>query len=367
MWSRIIGLLLKELLAIWRDPRSRLVLVVPPIIQFVLFAHAATYDVDKVRYALWDEDRGQVARELVARFDGSPTFVRMATVETAAQAADLVDRQKVILVLHIGQSFGADVKAGRPARLQALLDGRRSNTAQAVLGYVEKVVAAFNAERAAANGRAPRAAMVERAWFNPTLESQWFILPGLTAILTLIAVMMVTSLSVARERELGTFDQLLVTPLGPFEILLGKALPALLIGLVEASIIVAIALLLFGLPFRGNVALLYLALVLFVLATIGIGLMISAVVKTQQQATLSAMLVLVPAVILSGFATPIANMPEAVQLITYVNPVRYVLIVLRGLFLQDLPAELVLRTLWPLVPIATVTMTAAALMFRRLR
>lgn len=367
MWRRIAALLRKELLALWRDPRSRLVLILPPIIQLVLFAHAATYDIDNVRYALWDEDRGQAARELAARFDGSTAFQRVAIVATGAEAADLIERQQVILVLHLGQTFTADVKAGRTARLQALLDGRRSNSAQAVAAYVEKIVASFNAELRATTGGAPRPALIERAWFNPTLESQWFILPALTAILTLVAVMLVTGLSVARERELGTFDQLLVTPLGPFEILVGKALPALLVGLIEATIIVGAALLLFGLPFRGSVLLLYLALILFVLATIGVGLMISTLVQTQQQATLSSMLVLAPAVILSGFATPIMNMPEPVQLITYVNPLRYVLIALRGLFLQDLPAELVLATLWPLLPIAAVTMTAAALMFRRLR
>lgn len=367
MWNRIVALLRKEFLAIWRDPRSRAVLIAPPIIQLLVFAHAATFDVNNLRYALWDEDRGRIARELVARFDGSTAFRRVATIDNTAAAAALIDRQDVILVLHIGQTFSADVMAGRPGKVQALLDGRRSNTAQTVLGYVEKVVAAFNTELADAIDAAPRAALVERAWFNPTLESQWFILPGLVAILTMFAVIILTGLSVARERELGTFDQLLVTPLGPFEILLGKALPALIIGLVEASIIALAAVLLFGVPFRGNLALLYLALVLFVLATIGIGLMISAIVETQQQATLGAILVVAPSVLLSGFATPIANMPEAIQLITYVNPVRYVLVVLRGLFLQDLPSELVLSTLWPLVPIAMATMTAAALMFRRLR
>ncbi|MCC7046015.1 MAG: ABC transporter permease [Alphaproteobacteria bacterium] len=367
MWARIAALVLKELLAIWRDRRSRLVLIVPPIIQLALFAYAATYNVDRVRYALWDEDRGQMAREFAARFAGSPGFRLAATVDAAAAARDLLDRQRVAMVLHIGQTFTADIKAGRAAPVQVLLDGRHSNTAQAVLGYVNAIADGFSAELAAASGRTQRATLVERAWFNPVLESQWFILPGLVATLTLIAAVLVTCLSVARERELGTFDQLLVTPLRPFEILLGKALPALLIGLIEASVILAAAMLWFGVPFRGSLALFYLALVLFVMAVIGIGLMISAVSQTQQQAMLGAMLALVPAVILSGFATPIANMPDAVQWLTYVNPVRYAMAVLRGLFLQDLPPALALQQLWPLLPIAAVTLAAAALMFRRLR
>ncbi|MCC6469662.1 MAG: ABC transporter permease [Alphaproteobacteria bacterium] len=367
MWARIAALVHKELLAVWRDRRSRLVLIVPPIIQLALFAYAATYNVDRVRYAIWDEDRGQLAREFAARFEGSQAFHREATVGSAAAARDLLDRQRVAMVLHIGQTFTADIKAARPAPVQVLLDGRRSNTAQAVLGYVNAIADGFNAELAAASGRTQRATLVQRAWFNPVLESQWFILPGLVATLTLIAAVLVTCLSVARERELGTFDQLLVTPLRPFEILLGKALPALLIGLIEASVILAAAVLWFGVPFRGSLGLLYLALVLFIMAVIGIGLMISAVSQTQQQAMLGAMLALVPAVILSGFATPIANMPDVVQWLTYVNPVRYVLVILRGLFLQDLPPHLVLQQLWPLLPIASVTMAAAALMFRRLR
>ena len=367
MWGRIAALMRKELLAIWRDRRSRMVLIAPPIIQLVVFAHAATYNVDHVRYALLDEDRGQAAGELVARFDGAPSFVRTATVATIAEAAELLDRQRVAMILRIGQTFTADLKAGRPARVQVLLDGRRSNTAQAILGYAHAIVDAFNAERAAAAGRELRTVLVQRAWFNPNLESQWFILPGLAAILTLIAAMLVTCLSVARERELGTFDQLLVTPLRPFEILLGKVLPAFLIGLIEASVIVAVAVGWFGLPFHGSLVLLYLALTMFILAVVGVGLMISAVAQTQQQAILGAFLFIVPAVILSGFATPIANMPDALQVLTYANPIRYVLVVLRGLFLQDLPVWLLLHHLWPLVPIAAVTMTAAAWMFRRLQ
>lgn len=367
MWSRVAALVRKELLAVWRDRRSRMVLIAPPFIQLVLFAYAATYNVDHVRYALFDEDRGQAAQELAARFNGAPAFVRVATAATAGEAAGLLDRQRAMMVLRIGQTFTADLKAGRPARVQVLLDGRRSNTAQAVLGYVHGVVDAFNAERAEAAGQGARAILVQRAWFNPNLESQWFILPGLAAILTLIAAMLVTCLSVARERELGTFDQLLVTPLRPVEILLGKVIPAFLIGLIEASVIIVVAVTWFDLPFHGSIALLYLALTLFILAVVGVGLMISAVAQTQQQAILGAFLFVVPAVILSGFATPIANMPDAIQVLTYADPVRYVLVVLRALFLQDLPVILLLHHLWPLAPIATVTMTAAVWMFRRLQ
>lgn len=367
MWRRILGLARKELLAVWRDKRSRAVLVVTPVIQLVIFAYAATFNVDHVRYALLDEDRGQLAREFAARFDGSTGFVRVATLDHDGQVQPQIDRQQAMMVLRIPQTFSADLKAGRPARVQVILDGRRSNTAQAVLGYVNTMVDEFNAERAITAGARPPATLVPRAWFNPNLESQWFILPGLAAALTMIAALLVTCLSVARERELGTFDQLLVTPLRPAEILVGKALPAIMIGLIEASVIVAVAVTWFRVPFEGSLALLYLALFLFILAVVGIGLMISAMAQTQQQGILGAFLFIVPAVILSGFATPIANMPDAIQLLTYLNPVRYVLVVMRGLFLQDLPAALAFAQLWPLVPIAAVTLSAAAWMFRRLQ
>lgn len=367
MWGRVVALMRKELLAVWRDRCSRAVLVAPPLIQLLIFAYAATFDVNSVRYALLDEDGGRAARELASRFDGSPAFRRIATVRSDAEAARLLVGQHAMMVLHIGRTFTADVSAGRPARVQILLDGRRSNTAQTVLGYAQAIVGAFEAERGAAGAPAARAALVARAWFNPNLESRWFILPGLVATLTQIAALLVACLSVARERELGTFDQLLVTPLRPAEILLGKALPAFLVGMVEATAIAAVAVGWFGVPFTGSLALLYLALALFIVAVVGVGLMISAVARTQQQAILGAFLFVVPAVILSGFATPIANMPEAIQVLTYANPLRYVLIVLRGLFLQDLPAALALGHLWPLLPIAACTMAAAAWMFRRLQ
>ena len=203
-----------------------------------------------------------------------------------------------------------------------------------------------------------------RYWFNPNLQSLWFIIPGIVALLTMVVTIVVTALTIAREREVGTFEQLLVTPFSPIEILIGKSLPALAIGLSEGTFIILAAVLWFHVPLRGNVGLLYVGLLLYILAVIGVGLMVSSLARTQQQAMLGAFLFVVPAVILSGFATPIANMPQFIQAITLANPMRYFLVVVRGLFLEDLPANVVITQLWPMAIIAALTLSGASWLFR---
>lgn len=262
-------------------------------------------------------------------------------------------------------TFSRDLRVHPPATAQLVVDGRNSNTALILLGYANAIVGDFNREWLREHGgRQPPASLVVRSWFNPNLESRWFIVPGIVALLTLVIALVVTSLSVARERELGTFDQLLVTPLKPVHILIGKALPALLTGLAEGTFIVVVAVLWFRVPFRGELPWLYVALSLFLLAVIGVGLMISSLARTQQQAILGAFLFLVPAVILSGFATPISNMPPLIQHLTWLNPMRYFLVIVRGLFLQGMPFDLVLRQLWPLALIAVATLSLATWLFR---
>jgi drug efflux transport system permease protein len=365
MWSRIWALVVKELLAVAKDPRGRFVLIVPPVVQLLVFGYAATFDLGHVRVAFYNEDAGAEGRVLLARFAGSPVFSEAADLSHDAQIAPLIDGKGAILVVHVGQTFSRDLRVHPPATVQLIVDGRNSNTALILLGYANTIVSAFNRDWLRGHGgRQPRASLVVRARFNPNLQSRWFIVPGIVALLTLVIALVVTSLSVARERELGTFDQLLVTPLQPVHILIGKALPALLIGLVEGTFIVVVAVLWFGVPFLGNVGWLYLSLSLFLLAVIGVGLMISSLVRTQQQAILGAFLFLVPAVILSGFATPIANMPPLVQQLTRLNPMRYFLVIVRGLFLQGMSFDLILRQLWPLALIATATLSLAAWLFR---
>ena len=365
MWPRIRALVVKELLAVWKDPRSRVVLIGPPIIQLLVFGYAATYDLQDVPVAFYVEDQGGDARELIARFEGSPVFDTVAYLERESDIAQVIDARDVSLVVHIDQTFSRDLRIAQPAQVQVIVDGRNSNTALILTGYANTIIRDFNIDWLARHGeRLPPATLVARAWFNPNLHSRWFIVPGIVALLTLVVTLVVTALSVARERELGTFDQLLVTPLRPSQILLGKSLAPLLIGIVEGTVIIAMAVFWFGVPLLGSLVLLYVGMILFLLAVIGVGLMISSLVRTQQQAILGAFLFLVPAIILSGFATPIANMSEAIVPITFVDPMRYFLVIVRGIFLQGMSAELVIQQLWPLALIALSSLSCAGWLFR---
>ena len=361
MWGRILALVVKELLSVWRDRKSRFVLIVPPLIQLAVFSYAATYDVTDVTLALFNQDQGLASRELVARVQGSPTFARLMVVDSEAALAAAIDSRAAMAALRIPQDFSRRVAAGQGASVQLVLDGRRSNTAQIAAGYLATIIAEHNA---ALSARTPPA-LVTRVWFNPNLESLWVVVPGLVGVLTQVVALVVTGLSVARERELGTFEQLLVTPLRPWEILVGKTAPGLLIGLFEGSIIVLASQIWFQVPLTGSPLLLYGALTVFLLCIIGVGLFISALAATQQQAIMGAFFFLVPAIILSGFATPVQNMPDWLQAVTLVNPVRHFLVVLWGIFLKDLPAALVWQSVWPMALLAALTLTGAAWLFRR--
>jgi len=362
---RILALASKELLAVLKDKRSRMVLVLPPILQLLVFGYAATFDLNDVPIAVYNEDRGAPARELIARLTGSPHFRLTVRIDHDDQIAPLIDKREVVAVLHIGPRFSADLRRGDTAPLQLLIDGRNSNTALLVRGYLGRIVRDFNVETARRVGLPPPMATLQtRPWYNANLESRWFIVPGIVGLLTLVVTTIVTALSVAREREAGTFDQLLVTPLRPLEVLVGKAFPGVLIGALEGSFILLMAVYWFEVPLRGSMAALYLGLFLFLLSAVGIGLMISSLAVTQQQGMLGAFLFLVPAVILSGFATPVANMPEAVQLLTTVNPLRYFLVILRGVFLEGAGFAVLADCYWPMAIIAVATLAMAAWLFR---
>lgn len=366
MRTRIIALAIKELLAILRDPRGRMVLVLPPIVQLLVFAFAATLEVKNVNMAVLNQDRGKWSFELVQRFVGSPTFRRVAYLESVADIRRRIDRSEAIMVLHIPQTFSADIEARRPAAVQIVLDGRRSNAAQIVLGYATRIVNGLDREIALAQGRSgPSSILVARNWFNPNLEYQWFTVPSLIGMITLLVGLAVTALSVARERELGTFDQLLVSPLQPWEILIGKTVPSLLIGLFHATLYFAAAVLAFRVPFTGSALLLYVSMVIYLISVIGVGLFISSLAQTQQQAFLGAFMFAAPAILLSGFASPVENMPDWLQHLTIVNPLRHFLVIVNGLFTKDMPVGTVAANTLPLVLIAIFTMTTASWLFRR--
>ena len=365
MWRRILALTLKEFLALLKDKKSRLVVVVPPLLQLLVFGYAATFDLKNVPYAVYNEDTGAASRDLIAGFKGSPNFSEVASLSREEQIAPLINKKEALLVIHIGPQFSKDLLLGRTARVQVIVDGRNSNTAMLAMNYLGTVINRFNMSRNALSGKPnPPAYVVTRAWFNPNLESRWFIVPGIVGLLTLVVTMMVTALSVAREREQGTFDQLLVTPLRPVEIIIGKALPGFFIGMTEATVIILAAVFWFHVPFLGSVTTLYTGVFLFLLSAIGIGLMISSLSITQQQGLLGAFLFLVPAIILSGFTTPIANMPLLIQKLTLLNPMRYFMVILRGVFLEGMTFNLLIDQFWPMAVIGITTLTAAGWLFR---
>lgn len=366
MFPRIRHLIIKEILAVWRDPKSRAILVVPPIIQMLIFTFAATQEVRDVAIAVLNEDYGIHGRDLVARVEGSPNFSRVIHLASDAELAPAIDSRQALMVIRIGMDFSRRVVSGQPASVELILDGRRSNAAQLVAGYAGDIIARYDAELASTRRGPPQASTVlSRVWFNPNLESRWSTVPALVAILSTLLGIMITGLSVARERELGTFDQLLVSPLSPAEILIGKSVPAVVIGMAEASGMLLVGVFVIGVPFRGSIALLYLSMFVYLLAVIGVGLVVSSLARTQQQAILYAFMFMVPAMLLSGFATPIENMPEWLQTVTLANPVRHFIAILKGLFLKDLPAAEVAKRLVPLLAIAATTLSTATWLFRR--
>jgi len=365
MWKRILALMTKEFLALMKDKRSRFVLIGPPLIQLLVFGYAATFDLKHVPYALLNEDSGFVARDMVAALHGSPSFTEVARLSHSGEIAPLINGKGALMVVRIGPNFSADLLSGRTASLQVIVDGRNSNTASLVVNYVRVIVDQFNRDWAAAHGmRLPPAHVETRAWFNPNLESRWFFLPGIVGLLTFLVTILVTALSVAREREQGTFDQLLVTPLRPVEILIGKALPGFIIGSAEATLIILVTVFWFGVPLLGSLLTLYTGVLLFLLSAVGVGLMISSLAVTQQQGMLGAFFFMVPAMILSGFATPIANMPPLVQELTRLNPMRYFLVVLRGVFLEGTPFHVLIPQFWPMAAIGVAALATAAWLFR---
>ena len=363
---RIVALSIKELLAILRDKQSRIVLIGPPIAQLLVFGYAASFDLNNIPVAVYNEDRSAPSRELVARVTGSPHFELVGYLDHDAQIAPLIDNKDALMVLHLGPRFSEYLKRGKTAPVQLIIDGRNSNTAMLALGYLRSILTDFNVDWSRQHGRpGPPATLKIRPWYNENLLSRWFIVPGIVGLLALVVTTIVTGLSVAREREAGTFDQLLVTPLRPVEILIGKSIPGILIGLIEGTFILLVVVFWFEVPLRGSIGALYLGMFLFLLSAVGVGLMISSLAVTQQQGILGAFLFLVPAVILSGFATPISNMPAVVQYLTLINPMRYFMVILRGVFLEGDSYELLFSQYWPMAIIAIVTLSLAGWLFRK--
>lgn len=372
---RLSALIVKELLSYLRDPKSRMTLIGPPIMQLLIFSFAATLEVKNVDVAIFDRDHGAWSEELTARIRASSFIDDLLPVKSPDELRRLVDTGKVLMAVELPDDFSRNLTAGRPAKAQVIVDGRRANAGQIAARYLSDIAARMNQDLSfelgsirgtpAYGGGVPPPEVSVRHWFNPNLVYRWFIVPGLVGILAMLLSLLVTGLSIARERELGTFDQLLVSPVTPLEIVVGKTVPALIVGGVMGNVMIAAGVFALRVPFTGSLWLLEVSLILFIFSVVGIGLMLSSVCKTQQQAILGVFSIMVPVILVSGFATPLENMPGWLQTVAQANPLKHFLIIVQGTFLRAQPAADVLANAWPLAVIALCTLTLANLIVQR--
>ncbi len=365
MFHRLLALIIKELQALLRDRQGRMLLIVPVALQLAVFPFAATLEVKNNTLAIFNEDTGAESIELIQRLARAQAFTQTLSLNSDQELRRTIDDQRALLVLRFPAEFSRAVAASRPATIQVILDGRRSNSGQIALGYVRQILQGFLDDRSAARGRVSPATLTVRHWYNPNLDFVRHVIPSLVAIITTISTLAVTALSISREREQGTFDQLLVSPLTPGLIMTGKTVPALLVAAFQGSLILAAGVFIYRVPFQGSLLLLYGSMGFYILALAGFGLLISSICATQQQAFLGVFSFMMPAVLLSGFPSPVENMPGWLQALDWFNPLRHFIVIVKSIFLKDAPPAVVLHSLWPLIFIAALTLASANAIFRR--
>lgn len=356
MGRRLLCMLIKEFLQMLRDPRMRVVVFGTPVIQMTIMAFALTTDVTDIRLALLDRDKTPASRELVEAFTASGYFRIAARLDAEGEIVPLLDRSAVRAVLHIPAGFAADLHGGRTAAAQLITDGTDSNSTSIVQGYAGYILADYNDQqqkkRLAQKGITTPPVQIEavpRAWYNPNQESRFYYVPSLIATMLFIFSLLLTSIGIVREKEIGTIEQVMVTPIRRLEFILGKTIPYMLTGYVSMTFMLLVAYIIFGVQVRGSLPLLYLLTGVYLAGNLGIALIISTTAHTQQQALLTSFLVLMPSVMLSGFLFPVTNMPEAVQFATMGNPMRWYLDILRGIVMK----EVGVAALWPAILMQT--------------
>jgi len=374
MWERIVCMMRKEFIELFRDPRMRGTVLIPPLLQLLIFGYTVNLDIENSKIAFMDQDRSPASRELISRFQGSPRFDIVAAPQSEAEVQNLLDRSKVVAVIRIMPNFERAILRGEAAPVQILVDGTNSNTGSLVSGYAAGVIAQYAVQVAgqhrsaqmfakmglysgaggggsgdgansAVQGAAPQPDLVSqpRVWFNPELKSRNYFIPGVVVNIIMIVTFSLTAQAMVREKEIGTMEQLMVTPIRPVELILGKTLPFALVGIFDMVLVIAAAELIFRVPLRGNLLLLLLCSILFLFTTLGAGLFLSTISKTQQQAMMSSFLFTSPAFLLSGFMFPIRNMPAVIRVLTLLDPLRYFMDIVRGLFLKGAGVSV----LWP--------------------
>lgn len=366
MFERMSALIKKEFLSIWRDPKSRMIVLVPPVIQLLIFANALTMEVRNIDIVVADYSNTLESREFIAGFESSGWFNKVIRTGDIKEIKRRIEMQKADGGIIIADDFAVRLKKGQAAEVQVVFDGRTTNVAAAVNGYIAKIAAGYSRRLALREGMSGAVVNIEtRSWFNPNAVYQWYLLITLITILALVITLILTALSVARERELGTFEQLIVSPYTSAEILIGKTVPPLCLSLIMVSVMTFIAIYGFGIPFTGSFPLFLFSCFVALLSFVGIGLFISSVSKNQQQAILGVFAFMMPAILLSGFISPIEDMPQFLQYLTYLNPIRFFMNIARGLFLKEMSFADVFDNLVPLALIASVTLVLAGRTFKR--
>jgi ABC-2 type transport system permease protein len=380
MWERVRVIIRKEVRQTLREPRMRVMLFLPPLIQLLVFGYAVNLDVENARMAWMDQDRSVESRDLLAAFEGSHRFQLVAAPATDQEVQKLLDSAGVDCVIRILPGFARDVQRGRKTSVQVLVDGTNSNTASIVASYASSIISTYSSQVMTEQNRnklvgrtaqgpvhagIPEIRLQSRVWFNPDLRSRNYFVPGVVVNIITLVTLMLTAMAIVREKEIGTMEQLMVTPIRPIELMLGKTLPFAVVGLMDTVLVVVVALFLFHIPFRGSALLLLACAMLFLMTSLGAGLFISTVSRTQQQAMMSTFLMFQPFFMLSGFAFPIRNMPEPVQWLSYLDPVRYFVEIVRGIFLRGSGVSVLWPQMLALAVFGVTILSLSALRFRK--
>jgi ABC-2 type transport system permease protein len=374
MFGRLKQMLIKEFIQTLRDKRTRFILIGPPIIQMMIFGYAANYEIRHVPTVVLDLDHSLESRELISRFTSSPYFDVQRQLTDSRQLGDLIEQGDATAGLEIDAGFAQQLRKGETAPLQVIVDATNSNTALIASGYIAQIAREFAQEyqkdridRIAPQliGIMPSVELAPRPWYNPNLSSRWFFVPGIIGSLTVVLVVTLTAFAVVREREIGTLEQIMVTPISPAEFILGKTLPFFLIGLFDVTLIAVVGSLWFQVPFRGNIAVLATGAVLFLLCMLGVGLLISTVSATQQQAMVTAFFFIMPTITFSGFGFPISTMPHWMQDFSYLIPLRYFLVVIRGTYLKGVGMDILWPQMAAMACLGVALLTAAVLRFHK--
>ena len=356
---QLLALMKKEFLAIWSDKKSRTIIIIPPLIQLLLFSFAITLEVKNINIAVLDRDNSTKSQEIVRSLSYSNSFTNIYRLNSEKELTEYIDTQKALVVLYIPQNFAQKIAKNENVSIQIIADGRKSNSSQIAQGYIQSAI------QKVVNNSPITNTIITRNLYNPNLDNFWWVLPNLMGSLSMLIALLLTSLSVARERELGTFEQLLVSPLSTTILIIGKTIPPLLISIVEASFIFFVAIVFFKVPFVGSIFILYAGLVAFLFSIVGLGLFISSISSTQQQGILGAFVLMVPYILMSGFATPVENMPQWLIPFTDIISLKYFLILLKGVFLKDINFDMAISLIVPMLALGFISLIFASWMFRK--